>query len=52
MTPRTARIVAQTIGLTLVAIGCWQLHWAVSAVVVGVVLFSFGVHATIWSVRK
>lgn len=52
MTPRTWRITAQTIGLTLVAVGCWQVHWAVSAVVIGIVLFAFSVLATIWSVRK
>ena len=51
MTPRTARITAQTLGLSLVAAGVAFIHWQSSLIVVGVVLFAFAIHATIWSTR-
>lgn len=51
MKPRTARIIAQSLGLTLVAAGVAFIHWQSSLIVVGVIVFAFAVHATLWSAR-
>lgn len=51
MTPRNFRMAAQTIGLVLVTLGTAAVDWRAGVILLGSVLFAFGVHATIRSMR-
>lgn len=51
MTPRTFRIVSQTLGLLLLTIGTAAVDWRASVILLGTLFFSFGVHATIRAIR-